>query len=171
MRIRFAPVMALAVLAACSSKQPAEDKLVTLDAPGAAVSEAAAGAPVARDGSSGLQAVTAEGSKLEPLVSSAISAAGLDSGACRFSPAPGALPVLAASKAGGQAIASLAGRQIMLAATGIGAPGGSASGEGITLTVTASAGAAAASGGQASMVVNDADGPAFTYQDGYWACN
>lgn len=169
---RLALVLPLVLLAACSSDKPQSDELVTLDnGPGAssgAVPASAGGATPA--GSPGLQAVDAEGSKLEPLLSSAIGEAGLDSGACRFSPAQGALPVLVASRNGGKAFISVAGQAVDVVPSGpVAASGGSFSGEGVTLMVSASGKDAA--GSAASMQVNDGDGPAFAYKDGYWACN
>ena len=118
----------------------------------------------------GVQAVDAEGSKLEPLLSSAIGEVGLESGACRFSPAQGALPVLVASKTGGKAMVSVAGRTVQLAPSGpVQQTGGSFAGEGVTLMVSASGKEAA--GSAASMQVSDSDGPAFAYKEGFWACN
>lgn len=160
------------LLAACSSEQPQQDELVTLDSGnGAAQGAAGASAGEATEATvTGVQAVDAEGPKLEPLFASAIGAAGLESSACRFSPAQGALPVLVAGKTGGKAFVSVAAKQIDVTPAGpVAATGGSFSGEGITLMVSASGKDAA--GSTASMQVSDADGPAFTYQDGYWACN
>jgi hypothetical protein len=163
-------VLPLLALAACSSDKPADDGLVTLDgtastAPATAPAGAAPGTTQA-----GLQAVDAEGSKLEPLLSSAVSAAGLESGACRFSPAQGALPVLVASRAGGKAMVSVGGREIDVAPSGtVAATGGSYGAQGMTLMVSASGTDAA--GSAATMQVTDADGPSFTYQGGFWACN
>ena len=118
----------------------------------------------------GVQAVDAEGSKLEPLLSSAIGEAGLESGACRFSPAQGALPVLVASKTGGKAMVSVGGRTVQVAPSGpVQQTGGSFAGEGVTLMVSAAGKEAA--GSAASLQVSDSDGPAFAYKDGYWACN
>ncbi|MGQ3179354.1 MAG: hypothetical protein ACT6SC_17320, partial [Blastomonas fulva] len=76
--MRLALLFPLALLAACSSEKPADDTLVTLDgADGASpVPAPVVTGPAAPQ--SGLQAVDAEGSKLEPLLSSAISAAGMD---------------------------------------------------------------------------------------------
>lgn len=168
--MRTAILASLALLAACSSDKPVENDLVTLDDAGAAAQAdaPAAAAPVAAP--AGLQAVDAEGAKLEPIVSSAVSAAGLDSGACRFSPAAGALPVLVAATGSAKAIISLAGRQIELAPSGtVAATGGSFAGQGVTLMVSAGGGNAA--GSKATMQVSDADGPAFAYQHGFWACN
>lgn len=169
---RFALILPLALLAACSSEKPQSDEMVTLDggtsAEAGTVSASAGGATPAPV--TGLQAVDAEGSKLEPLLSSAISEAGLESGACRFSPARGALPVLVASKSGGKAFVSVAGRAVTVVPAGtVQQTGGSFSGEGVTLMVSAAGKEAA--GSAASMQVNDSDGPAFTYQDGFWACN
>lgn len=169
---RLALVLPLTLLAACSSEPAQEDELVTLDggAPGsqATVSASAGGAtpgPV-----TGLQAVDAEGSRLEPLLSSAIGEAGLESGACRFSPAQGALPVLVASKTGGKAMVSVAGRTVQVAPSGpVQQTGGSFAGEGVTLMVSAAGKDAA--GSTASMQVSDSDGPAFAYKDGFWSCN
>jgi hypothetical protein len=169
--LRFALIVPLALLAACSSETPREDEMVTLesDAPGAGTVSASAGGTTPQ-ASAGVQAVDAEGSKLEPLLSSAISEAGLDSGACRFSPARGALPVLVASKTGGKAFVSIGGKPVDMVPGGVVAQtGGSFSGEGVTLMVSASG--ADAAGSTASMQVNDGDGPAFAYQDGFWACN
>lgn len=169
--IRNTALVSLALLAACSSDKPADDKLVTLDGNGSAAPAAApAGSPTGPAAAAGVQATTAEGSELEPLLSSAISAEGLDTGACRFSPGQGALPVLVASRSGGKTIISVASRQIELApAAATGATGGSYSAQGVSLSVTASN--AGPTGGPATMQVNDADGPTFTYQDGFWACN
>jgi hypothetical protein len=93
-------------LAACSSDKPADDTLVTLDGdnatPQGTVSASAGGVSPAP--TTGVQAVDAEGAKLEPLLSSAISEAGLVSGSCRFSPSKGALPVLVASRTAGKGI-------------------------------------------------------------------
>lgn len=172
--MRIAVLATFALLAACSSEKPADDKLVTLDGSGGTGPAAASGsAPTAPEGAS-VQAVTAEGSKLEPLLSSAISAAGLDSGACRFSPAEGALPVLVASTNGSKALVSADGRPIDVAVSAAVTPmGASLTGQGISLAVTANtaSGTASRAGSAASMKVTDADGPAFTYQDGFWACN
>lgn len=170
--MRVVLLFPLALLAACSSDKPADDTLVTLDGDGAAqqgtVSASAGGATLAPV--TGVQAVDAEGPKLEPLLSSAISTAGLETGACRFSPAEGALPVLVASKTGGKAMISIAAKQIEVAPSAtVAATGGSFAAQGITLMVSASG--KDAGGSTASMQVNDADGPAFTYQDGFWACN
>ena len=168
--MRIAVLFPLALLAACSSEKPAEDKLVMLDGPGGAVSDTTVAGDVPAAAQIGVQAVDAEGSKLEPLLSSAISAAGLDSGACRFSPAEGALPVLVAGKTGGQGIMSVAGKQIDVTASAtVANTGGSFAGQGVTLMVSASGKDAA--GSAASMQVSDADGPAFTYSQGFWACN
>ena len=68
--------IALALLAACSSEKPAEDKLVTLDGPGGTASDTTVAGDVPAAAQTGVQAVDAEGAKLEPLLSSAISAAG-----------------------------------------------------------------------------------------------
>ncbi|MFN3819860.1 hypothetical protein [Blastomonas sp.] len=170
--MRNALLVPLAFLAACSNDKPADDALVTLDGDNAAqqgtVSASAGGATPAPV--TGVQAVDAEGSKLEPLLSSAISEAGLVSGSCRFSPSEGALPVLVASRAGGKGIISVAGRQIDVApAATVAATGGSFSGDGVTLTVSASD--TRTLGSAATMQVNDADGPAFTYSQGFWVCN
>ena len=168
-RLIFA--LPLILFAACSSEAPADDSLVTLDGS----TGTAAPAPGPADAASasaqaGVQAVDAEGPKLEPLVSSAVNASGLDSDACRFSPAQGALPVLVASKAGGKAMISIAGRQIDVSPSGsVAATGGSFGAQGVTLMVSASA--AKPAGSEASMQVSDADGPAFTYTQGFWACN
>ena len=168
--MRIAILFPLALLAACSSEKPAEDKLVTLEGPGGAASDTTVASDAPAAAQTGVQAVDAEGSKLEPLLSSAISAAGLESGACRFSPAQGALPVLVAGKTGGKGIMSVAGKQIDVTASAtVATTGGSFAGQGVTLMVSASGKDAA--GSAASMQVNDADGPAFSYQDGYWACN
>lgn len=170
--MRIAVLFPLALLAACSTEKPAEDKLVTLEGPAGATTgdgSTATGA-AASPSAGGIQAVNAEGSKLEPLLSSTISAAGLESAACRFSPAQGALPVLVAGKTGGKAFVSVAGKHIDVAPAGpIAVTGGRFSGEGVSLTVSAAGKDAA--GGAATMQVSDADGPAFTYQDGFWACN
>ncbi len=173
---RFSLILPLAFLAACSSDKPQQDELVTLDGgTGAAqdtVSASAGG--VSPLPTTGVQAVDAEGSKLEPLLSSAISAAGLESGSCRFSPAQGALPVLVAGKTGGNAMISVAGKQIDVApSAAVTATGASFAGQGVSLSVRAntSSGSASRTGSAASMQVTDADGPAFTYQDGFWACN
>lgn len=159
------------LLAACSSETPADDGLVTLDgsSSSAPASAAPAGsAPVTSQAA--IQAVDAEGPKLEPLLSSAISEAGLESGSCRFSPAQGALPVLVASKSGGKSIVSVAGRQIDVAPSGtVAMTGGSFAAQGVTMMVSASGKDAA--GSTASMQVTDADGPVFVYQNGFWACN
>ncbi|MDM7956677.1 hypothetical protein [Blastomonas sp.] len=170
MRVAF--LFPLALLAACGSQKPADDTLGTLDGDGAAqqgtVSASAGGATPAPV--TGGQAVDAEGAKLEPLLSSAISEAGLVSGSCRFSPSKGALPVLVASLAGGKGIISVGGRQVDVAATTTVAPsGGSFAGDGVTLTVSASD--TPTLGRAATMQVTDADGPAFTYRDGFWLCN
>lgn len=170
--MRIALLFPLALLAACSSDKPQQDELVTLDgdtnAAQGTVSASAGGATPAP--TTGVQAVDAEGSKLEPLLSSAISEAGLVSGSCRFSPAEGALPVLVASRAGGEAIISVAGKQIDVTPAAAVAPiGGSFSGESVTLTVSASD--SNTLGSAATMQVSDADGPAFTYRDGFWVCN
>lgn len=168
--IRTTALLSLALLAACTSEKPAEDKLVTLDGTGGSAPAGAPAGTPAGPAQAGVQATTAEGSRLEPILSSAISTAGLNNGACRFSPAQGALPVLVASKSGGKAIISVAGSEIVVApAAATAATGGSYSAQGITLAVTASE--AGPTGGKASMQVNDADGPTFTYQDGFWACN
>lgn len=168
--MRIAILFPLALLAACSSEKPAEDKLVTLDGPGGAASDTTVAGDVPAAAQTGVQAVDAEGSKLEPLLSSAISAAGLDSGACRFSPAEGALPVLVAGKTGGKGIMSVAGKQIDVTASAtVANTGGSFSGQGVTLMVSASGKDAA--GSVATMQVNDADGPSFAYNQGFWACN
>lgn len=168
--MRIAILFPLALLAACSSEKPAEDKLVTLDGPGGTASGTTVAGDVPAAAQTGVQAVDAEGSKLEPLLSSAISAAGLDSGACRFSPAEGALPVLVAGKTGGKGIMSIAGKQIDVTASAtVANTGGSFAGQGVTLMVSASGKDAA--GSAASMQVSDADGPAFTYSQGFWACN
>lgn len=170
--MRIAIWLPCLLLSACSSDKPQQDELVTLDG-GNGVAEGAASASAGRATEApvtGVQAVNAEGPKLEPLLSSAISAAGLDSGACRFSPGQGALPVLVASKTGGKSIVSVAGREIVVAPAGpVAATGGSFAGEGVTLAVSAAGKDAA--GGTARMQVSDADGPPFTYQDGFWACN
>lgn len=169
---RLILVLPLVLLAACSSDKPKDDELVTLDGSQPAGSEtvSASAGGVTPEGATGLQAVDAEGSKLEPLLSSAIGESGLDTGACRFSPAQGALPVLVASKAGGKAIVSVGGKMVQMATSGtVAQSGASFSGEGVTLMVSASG--KDASGSAASMQVNDGDGPAFAYQDGYWACN
>lgn len=170
--MRIALLFPLALLAACSSDKPQQDELVTLDgdtgAAAGSVSASAGGASPAP--ATGAQAVDPEGSKLEPLLSSAISAAGLESGSCRFSPAQGALAVLVASKSGSKGIVSIGGKQIDVAPSGtVAATGGSFAGQGVTLMVSASGKDGA--GSTASMQVNDADGPAFSYQDGFWACN
>ncbi|MFN3475442.1 MAG: hypothetical protein ACK4ZW_15490 [Blastomonas sp.] len=159
-------------LAACSSDKPADDTLVRLDGDAAAqqgtVSASAGGVSPAP--TTGVQAVDAEGAKLEPLLSSAISEAGLVSGSCRFSPGKGALPVLVASRTAGKGIISLAGRQIDVVPAATVAPtGGSFSGDGVTLTVSASD--TETLGSAATMQVSDADGPAFTYNQGFWVCN
>jgi len=168
--MRFAILLLIALLAACSSDKPADDGLVTLDGPDGAGPAAAPGIAPAQPAGGNVQAVTAEGSELEPILASAVSAAGLENGACRFSPAQGALPVLVASKTGGKAIVSVAGTQIdVRPAAVVGDTGGSFAGQGISLSVTG--GTAGTTDGAASMQVNDADGPAFTYQDGFWACN
>jgi len=168
--MRLAFLIPLALIAACSSEKPADDTLVTLDGADGASPVPAPVVTGPAGPQSGLQAVDAEGSKLEPLLSSAISAAGMDSGACKFSPAKGAIPVLVASKTGGKGIISVAGRQIDVAPSGaVAATGGSFSGDGVTLMVSASG--KDATGSVASMQVNDADGPAFVYRDGFWACN
>ncbi len=168
--MRIALLFPLALLAACNSEKPAEDKLVTLDGPGGTASDATVTGDAPAAAQTGVQAVDAEGSKLEPLLSSAISAAGLESGACRFSPAEGALPVLVAGKTGGKGIISIAGKQIDVTASAtVANTGGSFAEQGVTLMVSASGKDAA--GSTATMKVSDADGPAFTYQDGYWACN
>lgn len=174
--MRIALLFPLALLAACSRQEPADDTLVTLDGDGVAeqgsVSASAGGATPAP--ATGVQAVNAEGAKLEPLLSSAIATAGLESGSCRFSPAQGALPVLVASKASGKAMISVSGKQIDVAPSAAVTPtGASFSGQGISLSVRANTGSGSASrtGSAASMQVTDADGPAFTYQDGFWACN
>lgn len=169
---RLTVVLPLALLAACSSEPAKQDELVTLDGGATAaqgtVSASAGGATPAP--ATGVQAVDAEGSKLEPLLSSAIGEAGLETGACRFSPAQGALPVLVASKTGGKAMVSVAGGTVQVAASGpVQQTGGSFAGEGVTLMVSASGKEAA--GSAASMQVSDSDGPAFAYKDGYWACN
>ena len=170
--MRIALLIPLVMLAACSNEKPQQDELVTLDggpsATSGSVSASAGGTTPAP--TTGLQAVDAEGSKLEPVLSSAISAAGLDSGACRFSPAEGALPVLVAGKTGGKAFVSVAGKMVDVVASGpVAQTGGSFSGEGVTLMVSASGKDAA--GSTASMQVSDSDGPSFAYQDGFWACN
>lgn len=170
--MRTAILVSLFLLAACSSEKPADNTLVTLDGNTAAqpgkVSASAGG--VSPPPGTGVQAVDPEGPKLEPLLSSAVSAAGLDSGSCRFSPAQGALPVLVASRSGGKSIISVAGKQIDVAPSGtVAATGGSFAAQGVTLMVSATGKDSA--GSKASMQVNDADGPAFTYQDGFWACN
>lgn len=170
--MRIQVLFPLALLAACSSDKPQSDEMVTLDGanstPSGTVSASAGGATPAV--ATGLQAVDGEGSRLEPLLSSAISEAGLESGACRFSPARGALPVLVASKTGGKAFVSIGGTPVDMVPGGVVAQtGGSFSGEGVTLMVSASGKDAA--GSTASMQVNDSDGPAFAYQDGFWACN
>ena len=168
--MRIVLLLPLVLLAACTGEKPADDKLVTLDEPGGVASSATGPAAPAAVAQTGLQAVDAEGSKLEPLLSSAISEAGLDSGACRFSPARGALPVLVASKTGGKAFVSVGGKPVDMVPGGVVAQtGGSFSGQGVTLMVSASG--ADAAGSTASMQVNDGDGPAFAYQDGFWACN
>lgn len=174
--MRVVLLFPLALLAACSSDKPADDTLVTLDGDGAAqqgtVSASAGGATPAPV--TGVQAVDAEGPKLEPLLSSAISTAGLESGSCRFSPAQGALPVLVASQTGGKAMISVGSKQIDIAPSAAVMPtGASFAGQGISLSIRASttSGSASRSGSTAIMQVNDADGPAFAYQDGYWACN
>jgi hypothetical protein len=168
--MRLALFISCALLAACSSEKPAEDKLVTLDGPGGAVSDTTVAGDVPAAAQTGVQAVDAEGSKLEPLLSSAISAAGLDTGACRFSPAKGALPVLVAGKTGGKGFVSVAGKQIDVTASAtVANTGGSFTGQGVTLMVSAAGKDAA--GSIATMQVNDADGPAFTYNQGFWACN
>ena len=169
---RLILLLPIALIAACSSEKPKDDELVTLDngtgaGSGTVSASAGGGTP---EGVSGIQAVDAEGSKLEPLLSSAIGEAGMDSGACRFSPAKGALPVLVASRAGGKAVVSVGGKLVQMAPSGtVAQTGGSFSGEGVTLMVSASGKDAA--GSAASMQVNDSDGPAFAYQDGFWACN
>lgn len=173
---RFSLILPLVLLAACSSDKPADNELVTLDgdtgAAAGSVSASAGGstpAPV-----SGVQAVDAEGSKLEPLLSGAVSAAGLESGSCRFSPAQGALPVLVASQTGGEAMISVGGRQIDIASSAAVMPtGASFAGQGISLSVRANtaSGSASRSGSAATMQVTDSDGPTFVYQDGFWACN
>jgi hypothetical protein len=171
--MRIALLFPLALLAACSSDKPADDTLVTLDGPDAAAAAVANGsAPVTAEGES-VQAVDSEGPKLEPLLSSAISEAGLVSSSCRFSPAEGALPVLVASTAGGKALVSVGGRQIDVAPSGAVTPtGATLAGQGISLSVTANTASGSASrlGSTASMQVTDADGPAYTYQNGFWAC-
>jgi hypothetical protein len=174
--MRNVVLMPLALLAACSSPEPTGDTLVTLDGDGAAqqgtVSASAGGAKPAP--ATALQAVDAEGSKLEPLLSSAIATAGLESGSCRFSPAQGALPVLVASKTGGEAMISLGGKQIDVAPSAAVTPtGASFAGQGISLSVRANSGSGSASrtGSTASMQVTDADGPTFSYSQGFWACN
>ena len=91
---RLTVVLPLALLAACSSEPAKQDELVTLDGGATAVQgtvSASAGGTTPAP-ATGVQAVDAEGSKLEPLLSSAIGEAGLETGACRFSPAQGALP-------------------------------------------------------------------------------
>lgn len=169
---RLALILPFALLASCSSEKPADDELVTLDG-GAGAEQGSVSASAGEATPSpvtGVQAVDAEGSKLEPLLSSAISAAGLDTGACRFSPAKGALPVLVAGKTGSKGIVSIAGKQIDVTASAtVANTGASFAGQGVTLMVSASGKDAA--GSTATMQVNDADGPAFTYQDGFWACN
>jgi hypothetical protein len=170
--MRIALLFPLALLAACSSDKPKDSELVTLDGETAELQgTASASAGEAMPAStSAVQAVDAEGSNLEPLLSSAISAAGLDTGACRFSPGQGALPVLVASRSGGKSVISVAGRQIDIAPSGtVAATGGSFAGEGVTLMVSAAG--KDATGSAASMQVSDADGPAFVYRDGFWACN
>jgi hypothetical protein len=168
--MRIAILFPLALLAACSSEKPAEDKLVTLEGPGGAASDTTVASDAPAAAQTGVQAVDAEGSKLEPLLSSAISAAGLESGACRFSPAEGALPVLVAGKTGGKGIMSVAGKQIDVTASAtVGNTSGSFSGQGVTLMVSASGKDAA--GSVATMQVTDADGPSFAYNQGFWACN
>ncbi|WP_017670845.1 hypothetical protein [Blastomonas sp. AAP53] len=170
--MRIALLFPLVLLAACSSEMPADDELVTLDAgTGAQQGSVSASAGGATSSSiTGVQAVDAEGPKLEPLLSSAINAAGLDSGSCRFGPAQGALPVLVASKTGGKGIMSIAGKQIDVTASAtVADTGGSFAGQGVTLMVSASGKDAA--GSTATMQVSDADGPAFVYRDGFWACN
>lgn len=170
--MRIALLFPLALLTACSSEKPRQDELVTLDGDSSAaqgtVSASAGGVSPAP--TTGSQAVDAEGAKLEPLLSSAISEAGLVSGSCRFSPSKGALPVLVASRAGGGGIISLAGRQIDVVPTAtVGPTGGSFSGDGVTLTVSASD--TETLGSVAAMQISDADGPAFTYNQGFWVCN
>lgn len=168
--MRIAVLFPLALLAACSSEKPAEDKLVTLDGSGGTASDTTVARDAPTAAQAGVQAVDAEGSKLEPLLSSAISAAGLDSGACRFSPAEGALPVLVAGKTDGKGIMSVAGKQIDVTASAtVATTGGSFAGQGVTLMVSASGKDAA--GSTATMQVNDADGPSFAYNQGFWACN
>ena len=169
---RLTVILPLALLAACSSDKPRDDELVTLDGGSSVATETASASAggAASSGATGLQAVDAEGSKLEPLLSSAIGESGLESGACRFSPAQGALPVLVASRSGGKAMVSVAGRTVQVAPSGpVQQTGGSFAGEGVTLMVSASGKDAA--GSTASLQVNDGDGPAFVYQDGFWACN
>ena len=168
--MRIVVLFPLALLVACSNEKPAEDKLVTLDGSGGTASDPTVAGDGPAAAQTGVQAVDAEGSKLEPLLSSAISAAGLASGACRFSPAEGALPVLVAGKTGGKGIMSVAGKQIDVTASAtVANTGGSFAGQGVTLMVSASGKDAA--GSAASMQVSDADGPAFTYSQGFWACN
>ena len=172
--MRNAVLVTFALLAACSSEKPAEDSLVTLDGAGGTGPAAASGSPPTAPQGASVQTVTAEGSRLEPLLSSAISAAGLDSGACRFSPAEGALPVLVASIKGSKALVSVDGRPMDVTVSAAVTPmGASLTGQGTSLAVTANtaSGTASRAGSAASMKVTDADGPAFTYQDGFWACN
>ncbi|MCG6120609.1 MAG: hypothetical protein MEP44_08200 [Blastomonas sp.] len=170
--MRIALLVPLALLAACSSDKPADDTLVTLDGDAAAqqgtVSASAGGVSPAP--TTGVQAVDPEGPRLEPLLSSVISEAGLVSGSCRFSPSKGALPVLVASRAGGKGIISVGGQQVDVApAATVTATGGSFSGQGVTLMVSASN--TDTLGSPATMQVSDADGPAFAYRDGFWVCN
>ena len=173
--MRNALLLPFALLAACSSEEPADDTLVTLDGSASSGPLAAAPADSAPAASqTATQAVDAEGPKLEPLLSSAISAAGLETGACRFSPAQGALPVLVASQAGGKAMISVAAKQIDMAPSFAVTPtGASFAGQGISLSVRANtaSGSASRAGSTASMQVTDADGSSFNYQDGFWACD
>ncbi|GGB67652.1 hypothetical protein [Blastomonas aquatica] len=173
MRIVF--LFPIALLAACSSQTPADDSTGTPDGSSgnAPAATAAAGSGPSASGpatsQAAVQAVDAEGPKLEPLLSNAITEAGLVSASCRFSPAQGALPVLVASTTGGNGIISVAGRQIDVAPSGaVALTGGSFAAPGVTMMVSASGNAA---GSTASMQVTGADGAVFVYRDGIWFCN
>lgn len=176
--MRHAVMISAMLVSACSSQQPEQNPMITLDGTGGATvnGNAAVAAPTngASAGSANtVQLVDAEGPKLEPIGSAMADAAGLATGSCRFSPAQGALPVLIASRTGGKTLIAATGRQIDMQPSGpVGQTGGSFTGQGgASATISAQAPVPGAAGSSASLQLRDADGPAFTYRDGFWACN
>lgn len=163
------------VLAGCSSEEPGDDGYVTLGEDGTGIASgppSTAMAPAAPTGG-GLEAVNAEGSLLEPLLTREIEAVGIAGKACRYSAQQGAVPILVGAQDGSMAAIKLSGETIaMRPSAAIGRTGAGFEGEGVSITVASSRDSAGREAGvEASLTVSDQTGPSFTYEGGYWACD